>query len=135
MSLTLAVNASYATIDEADVYLENNAAWNAASDETREEALLWARYYIDYRFNCIDVLDSIPDELIFATAILAAEYVVRPNAFKPQATVIKKAVQVGSIKTFKQFSSDDKVTPSVSRMAKTMLRRIAGEISNNRFVR
>lgn len=135
MALTINVNAAYATIAHADDYLENNANWYSAEEEDKEEALLWARYWIDYRFDCIDSLSTIPDELIYANSILAADYIDNPTAFKPQVTVIKKAIQAGSVKTFKQYANDSRVVPPSTRMARTILRRIAGEIYQNRFVR
>lgn len=49
MSLVLGVN-SYATLDEADLYFENRidvAAWTAASDDSKEQALIGATSFID----------------------------------------------------------------------------------------
>lgn len=135
MSLTISVTESYVTSDEADEYLENNASWNTASDASKDDALLWARYYIDSKYSCISYLDEIPEELKYANSIIAADYLSTPEAFKPQRSLIKKAIQAGSVKMFKEFSATDKIRIPSEFKVKAILNGICPSKFNGTYVR
>lgn len=135
MALTIAVNAAYLTADQADQFLEENSDWNNSSELLKNEALLFGRYYIDDNFDCIDYLDTVPEELMYANSLLAIDYINNPDAFKPQQKIIKKAIQAGSVKVFKEYSSTDDVIPSNWYVVDIILRRICNKYHTNMYVR
>ena len=54
---------SYATIAEADAYLKLKETWIALNNDDKDDALLWARYFIDINFDCTIDMDAIDDEV------------------------------------------------------------------------
>ena len=135
MAITLAVTDAYATVDETDAYLENDSTWNAITNEAKENALLWGKYYIDERYDCVDVLDAISDELRYSNSLLAADYAATPATFKPQVQVLVKTVQAGSVKTHKEFAATNKIVPSNSIKVKTILSKICSRYCVHMYTR
>lgn len=120
--VTLAVTASYATVEEADVYLENNAAWLAASDETKFDKLLEARYYIDTMFSCdLSTYDVVPDELKLAASLLAAEAIVSDDIFDTSASVAKESVKADVVETETEYFGGSAKRPTKLNMVRGIL--------------
>lgn len=123
--VTLAVTASYATVDEADVYLENDTAWQAATDEVKLDKLLEARYYIDTTFSCdLSLLDAVPDELKLATSILAAEALVSEDIFNTSASIAKERIKADVVETETEYFGGSSKRPSKLNMARGILQNL-----------
>lgn len=114
----------YATIEQADVYLENNDAWLDLDDEVKNTHLLNGRYFIDSKYTCDDLADEdgdslpdvIPEEYIYANTLLA-QFDSVSGIFTVDETggspVVSKKVKAGSVESEKsyagQFSSSTKL--------------------------
>lgn len=112
--ITLGVTESYATLQEAEVYLEDNVAWQAAEDEVKSAGLLAGRYYIDITFSC-DLTDydnlTIPEALKYANSLLAADYVVNTSVFDSGVKIQEQEVEAEGVRSKKVFSTPKKNKP------------------------
>ena len=101
---------AYATVDEADEYLEIKTDWQSLTDEVKEDALLWGRYFIDANFDCTVDMDLIDDEVKLANSLLAYDYYIQGDLFFDNQRVVssKKVVagKVESEKTYSNYSKD-----------------------------
>ena len=123
MAITLGVTESYATIAEADVYLENDTTWNAATDETKTDGLLAARYYIDIAFSCdLEDYDTVPDALKYATSLLAADYVEDETVFDSGVKLREIEVEAGDVRSKKVFSTPKGNKPKSLNTVKGVLK-------------
>lgn len=129
MAITLAVTESYCTIDEADAYLENNTAWNAATDKDKTDALLEARYYIDVTFEC-DLSEEtvIPDALKYATAILAAEAISSPNIFDSGPVIQKERSKADVVEVEKEYFVGSKNQPAKLKQVQGILQSVCTRV-------
>lgn len=96
MAVTLTITEAYATLAEAEVYMENNSVWIAeTSDENKQDALMWARYYIETLYDYdLDSIDSIDEEAKLANCVLAADYIENGKLFYDD----EKPIQSESVK-------------------------------------
>lgn len=131
MAITLTVTESYCTLAEADIYLQNDTTWLAASDEDKTEALLDARYHIDISFYCdLASYDVIPDELKYATAVLASDVISDPSALEVGASVKKEYSKAGSVETSKEYFTGKKnVAPNIKKV-RSILKGICSSMSS-----
>jgi hypothetical protein len=108
MAIELEYNKAYATADESDVFLSLNSVWQNLSVTEKEDALLWARYYLDDNFDCaLSSLDTIPDELKYANCLLAVDYNSEGSLYKNKSepTVKKIRVKAGDVESEKEYGS------------------------------
>jgi len=111
--MAISVTTAYATIQEASAYLIDNASWTAASFQAKTEALLTARYYIDGRYTCGFDQVTPPDEVKYASALLAADSILDGDLFfTNDIPVKKKSVKAGPVSTSKEYSVTSKKKPS-----------------------
>ncbi len=90
----------YATADEADVFLVLREDWTDLDSEVKDDALLWARYYIDANFDCVVDYDAISEEVKYATSLLAYDYFIQGDLFFDNKKNIKsKKVKAGQVET------------------------------------
>jgi len=110
---TITVMDSYATVAEAKIYLAIRDDWNFADKKTKEDALLWGRYYIDANFNCVIDFDAIPDEVKFANSLLAYDYFSQGDLFfDNQSNVLIKKIKAGPVETETEYQSGKTEKPN-----------------------
>lgn len=133
---TLTVTESYATVSEADAYLENNTSWAAATDETKTDALLFARYYIDYNFSCTDITDelTVPDAMKYATSLLAADYVADNTVFDSGANLRRELIQAGSVISEKEYFGGATNKPGSLALVKGVLKDLCSYSKSTPFL-
>jgi hypothetical protein len=123
--VTLAVTGSYATVEEADNLLENNASWAVATDEIKIDKLLEARYYIDTMFSCdLSTYDTIPDQLKLANALLAAEALLTSDIFDTSASISKERVKADVVETETEYFGGSVKRPTKLNMVRGILQTI-----------
>lgn len=121
--ITLGVQESYCTTIEADVLLDINTAWQNASDDLKSAGLLAARYYIDITFTCdLTDYDTIPDELKYANALLAADYVVDTTVFDSDIKLKELEVEAEGVSSRKVFSTPKQNKPKSLNTVKGVLK-------------
>lgn len=120
----------YATVAEADQYLRLKTDWIDLTDDIKEDALLWGRYFIDTNFNCVIDMDSIDDEVKYANSLLAYDYFIQGDLyFDNQRVVIKKKVVAGKVESEKQYSSISKDGPNSMSKVVAILKTICSKTS------
>ena len=123
MAISLLVTDSYASISEADVYLENNTVWSSATDETKTDALIFSRHYIDSKFVCdLSSYDVIPDELKYANSLLAADYVADTSVFDASSLVKSKSVRADVVSSSEEYVSGKKNKPKSAILVESILK-------------
>lgn len=122
--VALTVTEAYTTISQADIYLENNAAWSGATDEAKTTALLYGRYYLDENFSCIDLTDevAVPDSMQYANAILAADYVSDGTIFESGANVKLERVKADVVETETEYFGGKTNKPPSLALVKGILK-------------
>lgn len=119
----LAVTASYATVSEADAYLENNSEWQAATDEDKTDLLLEARYYIDTNFSCdLTEYTEVPEQLKYATSILAAEALVTSTIFDTTANIKREYTKADTVVSETEYFGGASTRPSKLGYVKGILK-------------
>lgn len=109
----LTVMQAYATSIESKVYLANRGDWLTLDNKSKDDALLWGRYYIDAHFDCVVDADAIPDEVKFANSLLAYDYFTQGDLFfDNQSNVIMKRVKAGSVETETEYQSGVHTRPN-----------------------
>ena len=133
MAVTLALTDGYATLDEADTYLELNTTWSAASDEAKEDALMWARYYIEQYFDYnLDAIDTIDDEAKLANSVLAADYVTSGQLFGNSEPAIKRQkVKADVVEKEVEYQVGQRFVPESQGKAFALMARIATRLTGN----
>lgn len=132
MAITLTVTEAYATLSEADIYLENNSDWNGATDEDKTEALLDSRYYIDVNWYCdLSTYDTIPDELKYANAVLAGDLISDPESMDAGPNTKKKFSKAGSVATMTEYFSGAKNKPKSVNKVKGILQDLCSRRSGS----
>ncbi len=127
--MTLEVTDTYTDIDTADSYLVLKNDWLELSNESKQEALLNARMYIDENFSIDDVTDVsdlsvVPDALQFASSLLAYDSVINGDLFVKHTTreVFEKSVKAGSVMSSKKYKTGQKdLRPSSYGKVKVLL--------------
>ena len=113
---------AYATVDEADAYLSLDTAWLGQSDEVKEDALLWGRYYIDSEFSCSYTEDGIPEEFKLANSLLARDYTVQGDLYFNNEKSIKiEFVKAGDVEAETTYRGSSKTRPNSLSKAKAVL--------------
>lgn len=109
----LTVMQAYATSTESKAYLANRSDWATLDNKTKDDALLWGRYYIDANFDCVIDADAIPDEVKFANSLLAYDYFIQGDLFfDNQSNVIMKRVKAGTVETETEYQSGVHTRPN-----------------------
>ena len=128
MAVTLAVTDGYATIAEADTYLEDvDTNWVAATDEVKADALMWGRYYIDDNFDYdLDAIDAIDEEAKLANSVLAADYVRDGKLFGSSDPAIQsKTVKADVVSTSVTYATTQPYRPDSVGKAFALMKLIA----------
>jgi hypothetical protein len=96
MAITPALATSYVSLAEANTVNAAEAVWTAASDESKNMALSFARQFIDSKYNCeiFDVTDA-PAEIQYANALLAVSYLNGTLFTEAVANVLERDVRAG----------------------------------------
>jgi hypothetical protein len=123
IDVAIGVTDAYCTLAEADSYLADYSTWNNSTDEQKTEALLSSRYYLDITYSCdLSTTTTIPDELKFANAILANDFIADPTIFDNGPTVIQERVKADTVESETKYSDiGNKNTPTKLRMVDGIL--------------
>lgn len=127
MAVTLQITDGYATIDEADTYLENDSVWLAYTDETKQEALMWARYYLEDNFDYdLDSIDAIDEEAKLACAVVAADYAKDQKIFGSSEAAIKsKSIKADTVSSSITYETGQKYKPPSVGKAFVLMGKVA----------
>jgi hypothetical protein len=106
----MSLKPGYATPAEADIELADDSVWIAYSNEEKEEALSWARVYIDDTYMFASVVDEDSNtypEVITANSILAAEHKLKSlfHRQSPTGPLEESEVRAGSVLSRKRYRS------------------------------
>ena len=116
---------SYATILQADTYLEIHTDWLDLWDEVKEDALLSARYFIDSNFSCSIDVDAIPEEVSYANSLLAYDYYIQGDLFFDNSKSTKRTkVVAGKVESEKEYFYGSKEKPSSLGKVKSILKSV-----------
>lgn len=102
-----ALPSPYATLAEANILLHSTEPWYESDDETKQEALGWARVYLDSNYSHTFDETDVPDEIKHASALLANEHLTT-SLFSRQTTsdpLEEIEVKAGSVSTRKRYSA------------------------------
>lgn len=132
----LGVTEAYATVSQADLYLENIPSWVAATDEDKADALLYARYYIDNNFSCIDITDDaeVPEELQFANSLVASDYIVDNEVLQSGANLKRELVIAGSVTSENEYFNGATNKPPSLGIIKGVLKDICSFSKTSTFL-
>lgn len=126
------IQSAYATIAEADLYLAIRADWLSLTTEVKDDALLWARYFIDTNFNCIIDYDAIPEEVKYANSLLAYDYFIQGDLYFDNEQIVKsKKVVAGKVETEKSFQAPSGTVPNSISKVVSILKPICSKTSGN----
>lgn len=115
--MALDVQASYATIAEASVYLSEVNSWLSASNQSKQNALMWGRYYIDQNYTSTFDQSAPPTEVKFANALLASDFLTDGDLFYSNDVPVKsKTVKAGSVEVSKTYQAYSKKPTSIGRV-------------------
>lgn len=133
MAVTLNITDGYATVQEADVYLELDATWQAADDDVKADALMWGRYYIDSDFDYdLTVIDVIDEEAKLANSILAADYVRDGKIFgDSEAAIVSKTVKADVVSKSVTYDVSKEYKPPSYGKVVVLMGKIATKKSPN----
>lgn len=96
----------YITLADAEILLASVDPWIQNDDEIQNEALGWARSYLDDNYSHSFVLTDPPDNVKYANALLA-NYHLTESLFVRQAAnvnpVSESEVKAGSVSSKKKF--------------------------------
>lgn len=101
----MALTTPYCTIQEATTFLGESEAWENAEKPERERALFWGRIWIDTHFSCDFAPDNAPDELKFANALLAEDWLEGKliTETAPSKAIKRKKVSAGAVSTETEY--------------------------------
>lgn len=111
---------AFCTIAEADSYLEDDSIWQDTADESKNAALLKARYYMEGKFSCT-IEGGIPDELKYSNTLLASDYVKSPTSFESAQNVKKKRVKAGSVESEIENLGGGSKSPASWKIVKSIM--------------
>lgn len=118
---------SYVTLAEANAINASKAAWDAASDTQKQDAIDYGRKYMDASYTCIEIDESdpalIPDDVKKANALLALAHLTTPlwSVEPTKTSVNSKSVDHGNgVKTSKSYAGA-KVTVTDPHQEVTLL--------------
>lgn len=99
MAVVLGVTDGYATLVEANAYNIASTAWEKATDAVKQDALMFARYYIDDNWVYdLEQIDAIDEEMKLGNSILALDYLENGKLFGDSEAPIKsKSVSAGAV--------------------------------------
>lgn len=110
----MALLSAYTDVTYANSVNQGKAEWDGASSAQKNDALVKSRYYIDSHYTCVtipdmdlDDLTTVPDELQYANALLANEYLAQTLYAYDETggqSIVKKAVKAGSVGTDVTYS-------------------------------
>ena len=119
------VSQSYATTDESDVHLKLKDDWICLSIPTKEDALLWGRYFIDANFSCSIDMDAIPEEVSYANSLLAYDYYKQGDLFFDNSKSTKRTkVVAGKVESEKEYFYGSKEKPNSLGKVKAILKNV-----------
>ncbi len=98
----------YASLSEADAYLNSTEKWFEEDSERKQEALGWGRVYLDQNYSIFNLNEDNPSTAIKQANILLANYHLDENLFTRQTQtdpLEETEVKVGSVSTRKRYSA------------------------------
>lgn len=98
MANSPALVTSYVTLVNADTINDGNTAWDAASDDEKNDALSYARQYID-RYYVLSIFDEddAPNEIQMVSCLFAIEYLESDLFTAPETNVSEETLKAGSV--------------------------------------
>ncbi len=126
------IQSAYATITEADAYLAIRSDWLVLTNVVKDDALLWARYFIDTNFNCVVDYDVIAEEVKYANSLLAYDYFVQGDLYFDNEQVIKSkkvGAGKGAVLTEKTFQNPVRTRPNSMSKVVSVLKSICQKTS------
>lgn len=105
--MSTALKNGYATIAEADAFLDGDVNWKLTSSIRKTEALQFGRYYIDANYQCPYLDPNDPSESVkYANALYALDYINGElfNADSPSDISVKR-VKAGPVETETEFEN------------------------------
>ena len=116
---------SYATVIQADTFLELHEDWLDLDEPVKEDALLSARYFIDANFSCSIDMDAIPEEVSYANSLLAYDYFIQGDLFFDNSKSIKATkVVAGKVESEKEYFHNTKEKPNSLGKIKAILKNV-----------
>ena len=102
--MAISVLTAYSTLLEANAYVGTNSVWVGSTDQVKTDALLQARYYIDYTYENTFDQELPPAEVKYASALLAISFITNGDLFfKNESPLKRKLTQAGPVTTEKEF--------------------------------
>ena len=131
----LGVTEGFLTELEADVYLEDiSAKWKADTDENKLFAISTTRHYLESHYTAT-ITGAIPEELKYANALLANDYVIGKASFESGTKIKKKVVKAGPVLSEKEFAGTGDTEPSSWPIVKSILQALLGDpITETAFI-
>lgn len=98
----------YASLAEADLYLNSTELWFEQDSEIKNEALGWARVYLDANYTFFNLDEDDPSNAIKQANILLANAHLTESLFTRQVKsdpLEEVEVKAGSVSTRKRYSA------------------------------
>lgn len=112
----------YCTLEKANEVLATDAAWTAATDPQKNDALLKARYWLDANFTC-EVPAETPEEMMYANAWLAADHIsggLFDSANRKEVLKMKR-VKGGPAEVEKEYAYQSRFLPKSYDLVRSVL--------------
>lgn len=114
---------AYATVIQADTFLEIHEDWLDLDEPIKEDALLWGRYFIDANFSCNIDMDLIDESVSYANSLLAYDYFIQGDLFFDNGKATKRTkVVAGKVESEKEYFHSTKEKPNSLGKVKAMLK-------------
>ncbi len=112
----------YCTVTKADEILASDSAWTTATEPTKTDALVKARYWMDANFMC-DVPADVPEELMYANAWLAADHVAGGlyDTSNRKEQLKMKRVKASSAEVEKEYAIQSRFLPKSYDLVRSVL--------------
>lgn len=119
---------AYATVVEADAFLDLKTDWLDLDNDVKEDALLWGRYFIDINFDCTVDMDAIDEEVKYANSLLAYDYFVQGDLFfDNQKAVKRKEVVAGKVESIKEYFTQSTDGPNSYSKVVAILKNVCNQ--------
>lgn len=108
MANTPSLVTPYVTLANADTINDGNTAWDAASDDEKDDALSYGRQYID-RYYVLSVFDEddAPEEIQMGNCLFAIEYLEDDLFTAPEANVGEETLKAGTVTVTTKFTRSE----------------------------
>lgn len=121
---------SFATLLEANSYLSNRTNWTSSSDESKTEALIYGRYFLDGNYQCT-IVGDIPDELKYSNSLLAVDFLIDPSSFYSSKNIKMKRVKADVVESETEFIGGGSKTPPSWLQVQSILQNLCPRINGS----